>query len=61
MTGDIFMCLSNMRYFLEVAHIGDISVAARNLHLSQLSLSFAVKSLEDELGIALLTRHSKSV
>ncbi len=50
-----------MRYFLEVAHTGNISVAARNLHLSQPSLSFAVKTLEDELGIALLTRHSKSV
>ena len=55
------MQLSQMRYFIEIAKTKNISLAAKNLHLSQPSLSFAIKSLEEELGVALLTRHSKSV
>ena len=55
------MQLSQMRYFLEIARTGNISAAARNLYLSQPSLSQAIKSLEEELGIQLLVRHSKSV
>ena len=55
------MRLSHMRYFLEIARTKNISMAAQNLHLTQPSLSFAVKALEQELGIPLLIRHSKSV
>lgn len=55
------MRMSHIRYFLEISRTQNISLAAKNLHLSQPSLSFAVKSLEDELGISLLIRHSHSV
>lgn len=55
------MRMSHMRYFLEVSRTKNISLAAKNLHLSQPSLSFAVKTLEEELGISLLVRHSHSV
>ncbi len=55
------MQLSQMRYFLEIAKTGSISAAARNLYLSQPSLSQAIKNLEEELEIQLLVRHSKSV
>ena len=55
------MHLLHMRYFIEIAKTKNISQAALNLHLSQPSLSFAVKALEQELGIPLLIRHSKSV
>ena len=55
------MQLSQMRYFLEIAKTGNISAAARNLYLSQPSLSQAIRSLEEELDIPLLVRHSKSV
>ena len=55
------MQLSQMCYFLEIAKTGNISAAARNLYLSQPSLSQAIRSLEEELGIPLLIRHSKSV
>lgn len=55
------MRMSHLRYFLEVSRTKNISLAAKNLHLSQPSLSFAIKTLEDELGIPLLIRHSHSV
>lgn len=55
------MQLSQMRYYMEIAKTGNISAAARNLYLSQPSLSQAIRSLEEELGIPLLIRHSKSV
>lgn len=55
------MQLNQMRYFLEIAKTGNITAAARNLYLSQPSLSQAIRNLEDELGIPLLIRHPKSV
>lgn len=55
------MQLSQMRYFMEIARTGNISAAARNLYLSQPSLSQSIRNLEEELGISLLIRHSKSV
>lgn len=55
------MRMQHMRYFVEVSRTRNISLAARNLHLSQPSLSFAIRTLEHELGIPLLTRHSKYI
>lgn len=55
------MQLSQMRYFMEIAKTGNISAAARNLYLSQPSLSQSIRNLEEELGIPLLVRHPKSV
>ncbi len=55
------MQLQQIRYFLEIARTGNISAAARNLYVSQPSLSQQVLNLEAELGIQLLVRHSKSV
>lgn len=55
------MQLSQMQYFLEIAKTKNISAAAHNLYLSQPALSQAIRSLESELGIPLLLRHSKSV
>ncbi|MBR6208859.1 MAG: LysR family transcriptional regulator [Oscillospiraceae bacterium] len=55
------MQLAQMRYFLEVARTGNISAAAKNLFLSQPSLSQSIRNLEEELGIPLLIRHPKSV
>ena len=61
MKGEKIMRMSHLRYFVEVARTKNITEAAKNLHLSQPSLSFAVKTLEEELGIPLLFRHSHSV
>ena len=55
------MQLSSLKYFLEISQTKNITLAAKNLHLSQPSLSFAVKTLEDELGVSLLIRHAHSV
>ena len=55
------MRMSHLRYFVEVARTQNITLAAKNLHLSQPSLTYAVKVLEDELGVPLLFRHAHTI
>lgn len=55
------MQMQQLRYFLEIAKEKNISAAAKNLYLSQPSLSQQIMKLEQELEIPLLIRHSKSV
>ena len=55
------MQIQQLQYFLEIASEKSISRAAKNLYLSQPTLSQQVIKLEEELGIPLLVRHSKSV
>ena len=55
------MQMQQLRYFLEIAKEKNISAAAKNLYLSQPSLSQQMRKLEEELEIPLLIRHSKSV
>lgn len=55
------MQTQQLRYFLEVAKTKNITTAARNLYISQPSLSQQIMNLEKELDIPLLIRHSKSV
>lgn len=43
-------------YALEVADAGSFSQAARNLYLSQPNLSYAVRQLEEDLGVRLFDR-----
>ena len=45
-------------YAVEIADTGSFSQAARNLYLSQPNLSYAVRQLEQELGVKLFDRHS---
>ncbi|MBQ1491074.1 MAG: LysR family transcriptional regulator [Blautia sp.] len=55
------MEIRTLRYFLAVAREENMTRAAELLHLSQPTLSKALKSLEEELGKKLFTRHSFSI
>ena len=55
------MEIRTLRYFLAVAREENMSRAAQTLHVTQPTLSKALKALEDELGKKLFTRHSFSI
>ena len=55
------MTIAQVLYFLEVAHLGNISRAAEQLYVSQPALSLQIKRLEEELGCALLHREPQGV
>ena len=55
------MDIRTLRYFLAVAREENMSRAAKLLHVTQPTLSKALKSLEEELGKKWFTRHSFSI
>ncbi len=55
------MELRQLRYFIGVAESLNFSEAARNLYVTQSTLSQQIKALEDELGTTLFQRDSHSV
>ncbi|WP_460775828.1 LysR family transcriptional regulator [Microbacterium sp. GXF7504] len=55
------MELRQLRYFVAVVGAGSLTAAATALHLAQPSLSVAVRRLEEELGVPLLTRTARGV
>ena len=55
------MEIRTLRYFLAVAREENMTRAAELLHVTQPTLSKALKGLEDELGKKLFTRHSFSI
>ncbi len=55
------MEIRTLRYFLAAAREENITRAAEQLHVTQPTLSKALKALEDELGKKLFTRHSFSI
>ncbi len=55
------MEIESLRYFLAVAREESMTKAAELLHVTQPTLSKTMKSLEDELGKKLFTRHSFSI
>jgi DNA-binding transcriptional LysR family regulator len=50
-----------LRYFVTVSEEGQITRAAKRLHLAQPALSQAIAQLEGELGLELLVRHPRGV
>ncbi len=55
------MEIRTLRYFLAVAREENMTRAAEILHVTQPTLSKALRSLEDELGKKLFVRHSFSI
>ena len=55
------MEIRELRAFTAVAEEGSFSGAARGLHVSQSALSQTIRSLERQLGVQLLERHSSGV
>lgn len=55
------MTLQQLKYIIEVAHCGSINEAAKNLFISQPSLSNAIKELEQELNIIIFNRTNKGI
>ncbi|MCY4139904.1 MAG: LysR substrate-binding domain-containing protein [Rhodobacteraceae bacterium] len=53
--------LRQIRYFTAVANAGQISRAARELNVSQSTLTTAIKELEETIGTPLFVRHSGGV
>jgi LysR family transcriptional regulator, carnitine catabolism transcriptional activator len=50
-----------LRAFVAVAQLSGFSAAARRLHLTQSALSMLVRTLEEEIGVALFERTTRSV
>jgi DNA-binding transcriptional LysR family regulator len=53
--------LRHLQYFITVAEEGQMTRAARKLHLAQPALSQAITHLESQLGIILLERQARGV
>lgn len=51
----------HLRYFWAVAHEGNLTRAARRLHVSQSSVSVQIQTLEEQLGQSLFERRGKQL
>ncbi|HEY9032536.1 MAG TPA: hydrogen peroxide-inducible genes activator [Pseudomonadales bacterium] len=55
------MTLTELRYLVTLARTGHFGKAAEACHVSQPTLSIALKKLEDELGVALIERSKNRI
>jgi len=55
------MELNQLRAFVEIAKVGQLTRAAERLHLSQPALSGQLKALEEALGVSLFERSSSGM
>ena len=55
------MKLSQLRNFIAVVEAGTVRQGARNLNLSQSSVTKSIQQLEDELGAEMLHRGARGV
>jgi LysR family transcriptional regulator, nitrogen assimilation regulatory protein len=55
------MNLRQLKYFVGVVEAGNMTRAADELHVAQTALGMQIRQLEEDLGVALLVRHSRGV
>ena len=55
------MELRHLRYFVEIAEQGHYGKAAKNLYVSQPTLSQQIQSLENEIGVELFLRSKRQI
>lgn len=55
------MTLTQLRYVIAIANAGSMNEAARNLFISQPSLSSTVKDLEEEIGVEIFRRSNRGI
>jgi LysR family nitrogen assimilation transcriptional regulator len=55
------MNVRQLRYFVSVVEAGNMTRAAEQLNLAQTALGMQIRQIEEDLGIALLVRHSRGV
>jgi LysR family transcriptional regulator, nitrogen assimilation regulatory protein len=55
------MNLRQLKYFVSVVEAGNMTRAAEQLHVAQTALGMQIRQLEEDLGVALLVRHSRGV
>lgn len=53
--------LRQLEYFSKALETGNITGAAEQLNVAQTALGIQIRNLEEELGVALLARHSRGV
>ncbi|MFO1304827.1 MAG: LysR family transcriptional regulator [Burkholderiales bacterium] len=55
------MNLRQLRYFVKIVELGNMTRAAESLFVAQPALGMQIRQLEEDLGVALLVRHSRGV
>lgn len=55
------MELAKLRYFYEVARLGNVTRASEEIHIAQPALTKAVKQLEEELGVPLFFKKGRNI
>lgn len=55
------MNLRHLEFFVELAHTEHMARAAESLGISQPSLSYAINSIEDELGVPLFEKEGRNI
>lgn len=55
------MELTKIRYFLDVAETQHVTQSAKNLHISQPTLTMAIRNFEKEIGAPLFTKKGRNI